>query len=53
MLLFIPILVILAFAGKGISLYFARLIVIVVGNRIKQALQDKMADNILFSDLKH
>ena len=48
--LFIPILVILAFAGKGISLYFARLIVIVVGNRIKQALQDKMANNILFSD---
>ena len=48
--LFIPILVILAFAGKGISLYFARLIVIVVGNRIKQALQDKMANNILLSD---
>ena len=48
--LFIPVLVVLAFAGKGISLYFARLIVIVVGNRIKQALQDKMANNILLSD---
>ncbi len=47
---FIPILVVLAFSGKGISLYFARLIVIVVGNRIKQALQDKMANNILLSD---
>ena len=47
---FIPILVVLAFAGKGISLYFARLIVIVLGNRIKQAIQIKMADNILLSD---
>ncbi len=48
--IFIPILVIFAFAGKGISLYFARLIVIVLGNRIKQAIQIKMASNILFSD---
>ena len=47
---FIPILVVFAFAGKGISLYFARLIVIVLGNRIKQAIQIKMADNILLSD---
>jgi len=48
--IFIPILVVFAFAGKGISLYFARLIVIVLGNRIKQALQNKMTDNILLSD---
>ncbi len=48
--IFIPVLVVLAFAGKGISLYFARLIVIVLGNRIKQALQNKMTDNILLSD---
>ena len=48
--IFIPIFVVLAFAGKGISLYFARLIVIVLGNRIKQALQNKMAGNILLSD---
>ena len=48
--IFIPILVVLAFAGKGISLYYARLIVIVLGNRIKQALQNKMTDNILLSD---
>ena len=47
---FIPVLVVLAFAGKGISLYCARLIVIVLGNRIKQAIQIKMADNILLSD---
>ena len=48
--LFIPILVIIAFAGKGISLYFARSITIVIGNRIKQTLQNKMTDNILLSD---
>ncbi len=47
---FIPVLVILAFMGKGISLYFARSIVIVLGNRIKQTLQNKMTNNILLSD---
>ncbi len=48
--IFIPILVILAFMGKGISLYYARSIVIVLGNRIKQTLQNKMTNNILLSD---
>ena len=48
--IFIPVLVILAFMGKGISLYYARSIVIVLGNRIKQTLQNKMTDNILLSD---
>ena len=48
--MFIPVLVVFAFAGKGISLYYARLIVIVLGNRIKQAIQIKMTDNILLSD---
>ena len=48
--IFIPIFVIIAFAGKGISLYFARSITIVIGNRIKQTLQNKMTDNILLSD---
>ncbi len=48
--IFIPILVVLAFMGKGVSLYFARSIVIVLGNRIKQTLQNKMTDNILLSD---
>ena len=47
---FIPVLVILAFMGKGISLYYARSIVIVLGNRIKQTLQNKMTNNILLSD---
>ena len=47
---FIPVLVILAFMGKGVSLYYARSIVIVLGNRIKQTLQNKMTENILLSD---
>ncbi len=48
--IFIPVLVILSFMGKGISLYYARSIVIVLGNRIKQTLQNKMTNNILLSD---
>ena len=48
--IFIPIVIVFAFAGQGISLYFARSIVIVLGNRIKQRLQNKMTDNILLSD---
>ena len=48
--IFIPIFIVFAFAGKGISLYFARSIVIVLGNRIKQRLKNKMTDNILLSD---
>ena len=52
--LFIPILIVLAFSGKGISLYFARSIVIVLGHRIRQKIQDEMAENILaFLILKH
>ena len=47
MLIFIPIFIVFAFMGKGISLYYARSIVIVFGNRIKQTLQNKMTDNIL------
>ena len=37
----IPILIILAFSSKGISLYFARLNIIKVGNRIAGELQKK------------
>ena len=48
--IFIPVLVILAFMGKGVSLYYARSIVIVLGNRIKQTLQNQMTNNILLSD---
>ena len=41
----IPILIILAFSSKGLSLYFARINIIKVGNRIAGELQKKIAAN--------
>ena len=38
----IPILIILAFSSKGLSLYFARINIIKVGNRIAGELQKKL-----------
>ena len=38
----IPFLIILAFSGKGLSLYFARLIIIRVGNEVAAELQKKL-----------
>ena len=46
----IPILIIMSFSTKGISLYLARSITIVLGARIKQQLQNELASNILLSD---
>ena len=48
----IPLMIIIVFASKGISLYFARIIVIKVGARISAMLQLKIAETILFTDLK-
>ena len=48
----VPILIILAFASKGISLYFARSIVIVIGHRIKQKLTSEMTNSLLASDIQ-
>tara|TARA_B100000945_G_C20416560_1_gene615459 strand:+ start:333 stop:2075 length:1743 start_codon:yes stop_codon:yes gene_type:complete len=48
--LFIPILIIIAFSTKGISLYLARSITIVLGQRVKQQLQNELTGNILLSD---
>jgi len=46
----IPFLIILVFAAKGLSLYFARSTMIVVGARIIQEIQNQMAQHILISD---
>ena len=43
----IPILIILAFSSKGISLYFARINIIKVGSRIAGELQKKIAKIII------
>jgi len=48
----IPILIIVAFSSKGISLYFARINIIRVGQEVAGALQKKIAKNILFSDIQ-
>ena len=46
----IPFLIIVVFAAKGASLYFARSTMIIVGARIVQELQVQMAQHILISD---
>jgi len=48
----IPIFIILSFSTKGISLYFARINVIKVGNKIGGELQKKISNNILAADIQ-
>jgi len=48
----IPLAIIIAFSSKGMSLYFARLNILKVGNIIAGDLQKKLAKSILFSDVQ-
>ena len=48
----IPILIVIAFASKGFSLYLARINIIRVGEEVSGALQKKVANNILTSDIQ-
>ena len=48
----IPVVIIITFAAKGLSLYFARLNILKVGQRIAGELQKKVAKSILFSDIQ-
>ncbi len=48
----IPVLIILAFSSKGLSLYFARINIIRVGEEVAGELQKKIATNILKSDVQ-
>ena len=48
----IPILIIIAFSSKGLSLYFARINIIRVGEEVAGELQKKIANNILVSDIQ-
>jgi len=48
----IPICIVLAFSSKGISLYFARINIIKVGNRIAGELQKKIANTMLLADIE-
>ena len=48
----IPFLIVLAFTSKGLSLYFARLNLIRVGEEVAGELKKKIANNILLSDVQ-
>ena len=48
----IPLLIIIAFSSKGLSLYFARLNIIRVGQEVAGEIQKKVAANILLSDIQ-
>ena len=48
----IPLLIVIAFSSKGVSLYFARINIIRVGEEVAGALQKKVAKNILTSDIQ-
>jgi ATP-binding cassette, subfamily B, bacterial MsbA len=50
--LVIPILIIITFASKGLSLYFARINIIRVSEEVAGELQKKIATNIIFSDIQ-
>ena len=48
----IPILIVIAFSSKGLSLYIARMNIIRVGEEVAGAIQKKIANNILTSDIQ-
>ena len=48
----IHILIVIAFSSKGLSLYLARVNIITVGEEVAGALQKKIANNILTSDIQ-
>ena len=48
----IPLAIIFAFSAKGLSLYFARINIIRVGQEIAGTIQKQIADNILKSDIE-
>ena len=48
----IPVLIVVAFSSKGLSLYFARINIIRVGEEVAGEIQKKIASNILISDIQ-
>ena len=51
MMLLIPIAIVLAFLGKGLSLYFARTILIKIGNGVAKDMQIQLTSTVLRSDI--
>ena len=52
LIIFIPILIVIAFATKGVSLYLAKATMISVGESIKKNLQFDMVNNLISTDTK-
>ena len=50
LIIIIPMLIIIAFATKGLSLYFAKAIMIGVGESVKKMLQIDMVNNLIGTD---
>ena len=48
----IPLLIVVAFAGKGVSLYIARLLIIRVGEEVSGEVKKQIAENIIKSDIQ-
>ena len=48
----IPLLIVIAFSSKGLSLYIARINIIRVGQEVAGELQKKIAGNIILSDIQ-
>ena len=48
----IPILIIIAFTGKGLSLYIARLLIIRVGEEVSGEIKKQISDNIIEADIQ-
>ena len=48
----IPLLIVVAFSSKGLSLYFARINIIRVGQEVAGKIQKQIAKNILISDIQ-
>ena len=51
MMLLIPIAIVFAFCGKGLSLYLARVILIKIGNGVAKDIQVQLAASVLQSDV--
>ena len=49
---FIPLLIIITFTSKGLSLYFARVIIIRIGEEIAGKIKKEVANNILIADVQ-
>tara|TARA_B100001248_G_scaffold171916_1_gene130227 strand:+ start:1085 stop:2827 length:1743 start_codon:yes stop_codon:yes gene_type:complete len=49
---FIPLLIIITFSSKGLSLYFARIIIIRIGEEVAGKIKKQIANNILIADIQ-